>query len=76
MEVFCDQQLIVLDDYVRLTAYGVDCTWKAKVPDKGHADELAFFAEEIRRGHRFPIPWEELQETWLISRQVADQLTA
>ncbi len=76
MEVFCDEQLFVLDDYKTLESFGANCTWEAKQADKGHFAELEFFAEQVMKGNRFPIPLEEMEETWLISRQVADQLTA
>ncbi|VGO18263.1 bi-domain-containing oxidoreductase [Pontiella sulfatireligans] len=76
MEVFCDEQLFVLNDYMKLDSYGASCNWEAKPADKGHLVELEFFAAEVMAGNRFPIPLEEMVETWLISRQVADQLTA
>jgi predicted dehydrogenase len=76
MEVFCDEQLFVLNDYVRLESFGSRCSWEAKQADKGHLTELEYFAGQIKTGNRFPIPLDQLEETWLISRQVADQLTA
>lgn len=74
MEVFCDEQLFILDDYVSLNGFGAKCSWQAKKPDKGHLNELIFLREQIQKGIRYPIPWEELEETWLISRMVADEL--
>ena len=75
MEVFCDEQTLILYDYMNIESFGVDCKWKSKRPEKGHLEELEFFHNEIMKGNRFPIPLDELEETWLISRQVADQLT-
>ncbi|MHA1927505.1 MAG: bi-domain-containing oxidoreductase [Candidatus Thorarchaeota archaeon] len=75
MKVFCDEQLLVLTDYKQLVSYGVDCNWESKKPEKGHLEELQFFYNQIIEGNRFPIPLDQLEETWLISRQVADQLT-
>lgn len=76
MEVFCDEQLVVLNDYMKLESFGAKCSWESKQADKGHLTELEFFADQVMKGNRFPIPLEEMAEIWLISRQVADQLTA
>lgn len=75
MKVFCDEQLLVLNDYKQLIGYGVNCKWESKKPEKGHLEELEYFYHQIIDGNRFPIPLEQLEETWLISRQVADQLS-
>lgn len=74
MEVFCDEALFVLTDYIRLESYGARCDWPPKRADKGHVAELSAYSDSVMNGIRFPIPWEEMEETWLISRQVADQL--
>lgn len=72
MKVFCDEQLFELNDYKDLKTYGASAGLSMKRQDKGHFRELQIFAECIARGERFPIPWEELRETWEITRQVAD----
>ena len=72
MKVFCDEQLFELDDYKKLKAYGSSADLTLKKQDKGHLHELKIFAEHIQKGARFPIPWEELKETWEITRQIAD----
>jgi hypothetical protein len=41
--------------------------------DKGHVAELAAFRDAASSGERFPIPWEELVETWNVS-WLADQI--
>lgn len=74
MEVFFDQQLLVLDDYQKLSSYGNRITWSSKQPDKGHLNELVFLRDSILAGNRFPITYDELKETWTISRQIADIL--
>jgi len=76
MEVFCDEQMFILDDYRQLVSYGTRCNWESKKAEKGHLEELVFFHEQISHGNRFPIPLDQLEETWLISRQVADQLSS
>jgi len=75
MQVFCDEQLFVLDDYIKLSSFGTNCNWSSKLVDKGHIAELEYFADQIKQGKRFPIPIDNLKETWLITRQIADMLT-
>jgi len=72
MKVFCDEQLFELHDYKKLKTYGAFAGLSLKKQDKGHFRELQVFAECIVNSERFPIPWEELKETWEITRQVAD----
>ena len=76
LEVCVDEQMFVLNDYLRLDGYGVACAWESRQPDKGHCTELEFFSRQVQAGVRFPIPLEEMTESWRISRQVADHLTA
>jgi predicted dehydrogenase len=74
MEVFFDQKAFVMDDYLTMAAYGMPkAEIKLKQADKGHAAELAAFQEAASSGKRFPIPWEELAETWQITWQ-ADRI--
>lgn len=74
MEVFFDEKLYVLDDYKTLTAYGdKPCGPALKKQDKGHLEELRAWAGATRKGERFPIPWEELEETWRISLLISQQ---
>ena len=74
MEVFCDEQMFIIDDYQELTAYGAETSLSLKKPDKGHSQELVEYAANAMRGERFAIPWAELKETWEMSRQVADSV--
>jgi len=70
MEVFFDGKAFVLDDYLTLAAHGMPKAGVAlKQQDKGHARELEAFCDAVASGHRFPIPWEELAETWRVSWQ-------
>jgi predicted dehydrogenase len=75
MQIFCDEQVFTMSDYSSVVSYGSDKSWTSKLPDKGHLDELKSFANQILNGNRFPIPIAQLEETWLISRQVADSLS-
>ena len=72
MKVFCDGQLFEMQDYKIMKNYGDHKDLILKKQDKGHLSELKVFAECVVKGERFPIPWEELKETWEITRQIAD----
>lgn len=74
MQLFCDEQLYELQDYRKLVAWGSDAGFSLKKQDKGHLQELQIFADAVLEGERFPIQWEELKETWEITRQVADSV--
>lgn len=74
MEVFFDQKVFVMDDYLTMSAHGMPKAGiELKQRDKGHAAELAAFHDAAKGGERFPIPWDELVETWRITWQ-ADEL--
>jgi predicted dehydrogenase len=74
MRVFFDEKIIVLDDYLSLRGHGISAAnLTLKAQDKGHAAELAAFHAAAASGERFPIPWDELVETWRVTWQ-ADQL--
>jgi predicted dehydrogenase len=74
MQVFCDERVFEVHDYKTLKSYGDQANLALNRQDKGHLKELQVFAQAIRSGERFPIPWEELKETWEITRKVADEL--
>jgi predicted dehydrogenase/threonine dehydrogenase-like Zn-dependent dehydrogenase len=74
MQVFFDEKSFVLDDYLTLTAHGMGkADMQLKNQDKGHGAELAAFSTALTSNQRFPIPWQELLETWDISHH-ADRI--
>lgn len=74
MEVFFDQKAFILDDYLTMEAHGMPkAEMTLKQQDKGHAAELEAFRDAASSGERFPIPWEEMIETWWVTWQ-ADQI--
>ncbi|MEM1084368.1 MAG: bi-domain-containing oxidoreductase [Verrucomicrobiota bacterium] len=74
MKVFFDEKVLLMDDYLRLEAFGVPgAAQELKQQDKGHAGELKAFGEALHGGDRFPIPWQELEETWKVTHQ-ADRI--
>ncbi|MFK7911763.1 MAG: Gfo/Idh/MocA family oxidoreductase [Akkermansiaceae bacterium] len=74
MEVYFDQKIFKLDDYLTMDAHGMPkAELILKQQDKGHATEMKAFRDAATSGERFPIPWEELVETWQVTRQ-ADEI--
>lgn len=63
MEIFFDGKVIVLDDYKRLTLYGMKSKGvETRVSDKGQKEELDVFASCIIEGGSWPIAlWEQFQ---------------
>jgi len=75
VEVFCDGEALVVDDYLRLTrSSDGKVLWEGETQDKGHFEELSRFGDAIARGGPPPIPWEELVETTGVSLRVQDLL--
>ena len=68
MQVFCDGKIYEIDDYRYLNIYAEECQ-KVSLPkqDKGHECEWKSFLRLLKEGGRFPIPWEELEETWSVT---------
>jgi predicted dehydrogenase/threonine dehydrogenase-like Zn-dependent dehydrogenase len=74
MEVFCDGNAFVLDDYTLLQQAGESQPlWRGET-DKGHFEELRQFGEAIAAGGESPIPFAEIVETTAVSLHVEDQL--
>ena len=74
MKIYFDEKIIEVDDYIAMRAHGIPGVGlELKQQDKGHAGELEAFHTAGVSGERFPIPWEELVETWQVSWQ-ADQI--
>jgi hypothetical protein len=68
MDVFVDEQAHALDDYRILQGFG--CRPDAgtlKAVDKGHRAELEAFHRAVMGIDRFPIPRDELEETWRLT---------
>lgn len=76
LEVFCDGDAYVLDDFQRLTRAGDSrVLWEAGAPDKGHEREMARLADALSQGGPPPIPVEELFETTAVALHVEDLLS-
>jgi len=73
VEIFCDGEAYLVDDYKSL----VRCSdgkilWSDVVVDKGHYQELSDFGEAIKRGGTSPISFDEIMETSAVSLRIED----
>jgi predicted dehydrogenase len=74
VEVFCDGEAYIVDDYKTLTrASDGSVLWSGE-QDKGHFEELSRFGDAIASGAESPIPFDELVETTAVALVVEDQL--
>jgi predicted dehydrogenase len=75
LEVFCDGETYVLDDYKSLTR-GSDGSmlWQSGEIDKGHFEELSRFGDAIAEGTPPPIAFDELVETSAVALHVQELL--
>jgi predicted dehydrogenase/threonine dehydrogenase-like Zn-dependent dehydrogenase len=61
LEVFCEGQIVILDDYVSLVTVKDGRKKEKRIPqDKGWKNEMKIFASAIREGAQPPIPYEQL----------------
>ena len=75
IEIFCDGDAYVVDDFKKLTK-GSDGTviWHSTDVDKGHFEELSRFGDALASGGPPPIPFAELIETSAVALHVDDLL--
>ena len=75
IEVFCDGEAYVVDDFKQLIK-GSDGSvlWQSSETDKGHFEELSRFGDAIASGGPSPIPFDELIETSAVALHVEDLL--
>ncbi|MCU1385403.1 MAG: oxidoreductase domain protein [Acidobacteria bacterium] len=75
IEIFCDGETYVVDDFKKLIkASDGSVLWQSAEVDKGHAEELSQFGDAIATGGASPIPFEELTETSAVALHVDDLL--
>ena len=75
IEVFCDGETWVVDDFKKLIK-GSDGTvlWQSSEPDKGHFEELSRRGDAIASGSPSPISFDEIIETTALSLHIEDAL--
>ncbi|QPJ66804.1 MAG: Gfo/Idh/MocA family oxidoreductase [Candidatus Nitrohelix vancouverensis] len=75
IEVFCDGEAYIIDDFKSLTraSDGV-ILWQSDEADKGHYEELTRLGIAIQQGSPAPIAFEEIIETTAVSLHIEDML--
>lgn len=72
IEVFCDGDAYIVDDYKKLSrASDSKILWEGDT-DKGHAEELQRLGVALTEGSDAPIPFEEIVETTAVSLYIED----
>ena len=75
IEIFCDGEAYVVDDFKRLIRGSDDSVlWQSHEPDKGHYEELSRFGDAVNAGGPSPISMDELIETSSVALHVEDLL--
>jgi predicted dehydrogenase/threonine dehydrogenase-like Zn-dependent dehydrogenase len=75
IEVFCDGDTYVVDDFKQLVkASDGTVLWQSSEIDKGHFEELSRFGDAIASGGAAPIPFDEIVETSAVALHVEDQI--
>lgn len=76
IEIFCDGEAYIVDDYKSLTrARDGLALWEGDV-DKGHFNEFKAFTSALLKGEEAPIPFDEIVETTAVSLHIEDMLHA
>lgn len=76
IEVFCDGEAWVVDDYKMLECASTkEVLWQASDPDKGHHEEFRRLGAAISREGSLPIPFDEIIEVSATALAVNDLLT-
>jgi predicted dehydrogenase/threonine dehydrogenase-like Zn-dependent dehydrogenase len=75
IEIFCDGETYVVDDFKTLTraSDGV-VLWEGREIDKGHALQMSLLADAVTSGSAAPVPFDEIVETSAVALQVEDLL--
>jgi predicted dehydrogenase/threonine dehydrogenase-like Zn-dependent dehydrogenase len=75
IEVFCDGESYLVDDFKRLVrASDQAVLWQSSEADKGHFTELSRLGDALARGEDAPLAWEEIVETTAVALHVEDLL--
>jgi predicted dehydrogenase/threonine dehydrogenase-like Zn-dependent dehydrogenase len=75
IEIFCDGEAYVVDDFKRLTKGGDGSVlWQGSESDKGHYEELSRFGDAIAASRTSPIAPDELLECSSVALHVEDLL--
>ncbi len=74
LEIYCENKVLVIDDFKRLDIYGKNIRgWQGK-QNKGHLEELKKFGLAIQEAKRNPIPFDEIIETTKLSFLIDEEV--
>ena len=73
MEIYSEGSTLILDDFKKLSAYGLKTGLKTMNSKKGHFEELEELAKAMQQ-RKWLIPWEEMEEATRISLEVDKQV--
>jgi predicted dehydrogenase len=75
IEVFCDGEAYIVDDFKQLTKASTgEVLWSAAEVDKGQSAQMNALADSLASGGTAPIAFEEIAETTAVSLYVEDLL--
>lgn len=75
IEVFCDGEAYVVDDFKQLIKASTgEVLWSATEADKGQATQMKMLAEALARGGAAPIPFDEIIEATAVALRVEEML--
>jgi predicted dehydrogenase len=75
IEIFCDGETYVVDDFKKLTRGGDGSVlWQSSETDKGHFEELSRLGDAIANGGDSPISFAEISETTAVALHVQELL--
>ena len=75
IEVFCDGEAYIIDDFKSLTRCSTEeVLWQSKAVDKGHFEQLSLLGDAIAEGIPAPIPFDDIIETTAVSLHIEDLL--
>lgn len=73
IEVFCDGNAYIVDDFKKLIKAGIETPlWESLETDKGHFEELKRFGDSIIEGKNSLISVDEIIETTAVSLHIED----
>jgi predicted dehydrogenase/threonine dehydrogenase-like Zn-dependent dehydrogenase len=73
LELYSEGSTLILDDFKKLSAYGLKTGMKTMNSQKGHLEELEELAKAMHQ-RKWLIPWEEIEEATRISLEVDKQV--
>ena len=73
LELYSEGSTLILDDFKKLSAYGLKTGMKTINSQKGHFEELEELAKAMHQ-RKWLIPWEEIEEATRISLEVDKQV--